>query len=59
MGLVKVSKLTNKLKHITVSSENYFALKGLGGAGDSFNDVVTDVLNKLRVLQSDQEVTAH
>lgn len=57
---VKVGKKpTTKFKHITLSDENYFALKGLGRAGDSFNDVVTNVLNKLTVLQSDQKVGAH
>ena len=28
---------------IAVSEENYLALKKLGSAGDSFNDVVTEV----------------
>ncbi len=32
------------LKTIAVSEENYFALKRLGSAGDSFNDVLTEVL---------------
>ena len=33
---------------IAVSSENYLALKRLGNAGDSFNDVVTEVLRKIK-----------
>ena len=39
-----------KLKQIAVSEENYFAFKRLGRAGDSFNDVVTEVLKKLEVV---------
>ncbi len=38
--------LTN-LKHIVVSEENFQKLKNQGRAGDSFNDVVTLILNKL------------
>jgi predicted CopG family antitoxin len=33
-----------KLKHITVCEENYLNLKMRGKAGDSFNDVVTELL---------------
>lgn len=33
-----------KLLHIVVSSENYEKLKDLGRAGDSFNDVITELL---------------
>ena len=32
------------LKMIAVSEENYFTLKRLGSAGDSFNDVVSQLL---------------
>jgi hypothetical protein len=46
---IEVSDLT-KLKHITVSEENYQILKGLGYTSDSMNDVITVVLNK--VLQT-------
>lgn len=35
-----------KYKQILVSDENYRKLKGLGGAGDSFNDVITEMLKK-------------
>jgi Putative antitoxin len=41
----------NTLKHITVKEENYYILKRLGNAGDSFNDVITQLLNKLELLQ--------
>jgi predicted CopG family antitoxin len=34
----------NKLKNIAVSQENYYRLKKLGDAGDSFNDVVTKLI---------------
>jgi predicted CopG family antitoxin len=36
-----------KLKHITVSEKNYDKLKTLGNAGESFNDVITEVLEEL------------
>jgi len=32
------------LKQIAISQENYFKLKELGQAGDSFNDVITKIL---------------
>jgi predicted CopG family antitoxin len=35
------------LTTISVSYENYQKLKKLGGAGDSFNDVITEVLKTL------------
>jgi predicted CopG family antitoxin len=41
-----------KLKHITVSDRNYHNLKRLGSAGDSFNDVVTEILKRLQQAQS-------
>jgi predicted CopG family antitoxin len=40
---------SKQLKLISVSQENYLLLKGLGGAGDSFNDVITVVLKRLEV----------
>jgi hypothetical protein len=55
-------KVGNNLKHITVSEKNYQALKALGRAGDSFNDVVTEVLKKfgsVLELQFDSEVGAY
>jgi len=39
-----------KLKHITVSQENYQILRGLGHTSDSMNDVITVTLSK--VLQT-------
>jgi predicted CopG family antitoxin len=36
----------NKLTTISVSRENYLALKKLGSTGDSFNDVLTEILKK-------------
>ena len=33
-----------KLKRIVVSERNYLALKMLGHAGDSFNDVISKLL---------------
>ena len=38
------------LKTIAISSENYENLKNLGRAGESFNDVITDLINKTRTL---------
>jgi predicted CopG family antitoxin len=40
------------LKMIAVSEENYLILKRLGRAGDSFNDVITEVLKQSN-LQTD------
>jgi hypothetical protein len=53
-----LNKRNARLKHIAVSEKNYFTLKRLGGAGDSFNDVLTEVLNKADILQSDSRVPA-
>jgi len=39
------------LKMIAVSQENYLTLKRLGNAGDS-NDVISAVLNKVKILQT-------
>lgn len=39
----KIEGLTN----ISISRLNYLKLKRLGGAGDSFNDVITALLKKL------------
>jgi hypothetical protein len=35
-----------QLRTIAVSSNNYQVLKNLGRAGDSFNDVITDLVQK-------------
>lgn len=36
-----------KLKHIVVSENNFRALKKLGNAGDSFNDVISILLKNV------------
>jgi predicted CopG family antitoxin len=36
-----------KLKQIAVSQKNYLTLKQLGSAGDSFNDVVSEILSRV------------
>jgi predicted CopG family antitoxin len=52
-----LTKQRNRLTTIAVSEENYLALKRLGSAGDSFNDVVTEVLKKVKQpLQTDSRV---
>jgi hypothetical protein len=48
-----------KLKLIAVSFENYLALKRLGNAGDSFNDVVTEVLRKVNPSQQQEQQKKH
>ena len=45
-------------KLIAVSEENYLALKRLGMAGDSFNDVLTQILKKVKPLQTEPGVGA-
>jgi hypothetical protein len=39
--------MKHNLKMIALTPENYQALKKRGGAGDSFNDVVTEMLKML------------
>lgn len=41
-----LSKSRLRLKQIAISPENYDQLKKLGHAGDSFNDVITEILKK-------------
>jgi predicted CopG family antitoxin len=45
---------SKRLKQIAISQDNYFLLKKLGNAGDSFNDVVSKLLKK--ELQSDSQI---
>ena len=45
-------------RHIIVTEKNYRELKGLGSAGDSFNDVITDILEKINGLQQSTGVGA-
>ena len=45
------------LKLIAVTPENYWHLKNLGKAGDSFNDVVTRILKDMKKSSSEDETT--
>jgi predicted CopG family antitoxin len=38
----------SQFKNIAVTEPNYLALKALGQAGDSFNDVITALLKERR-----------
>jgi predicted CopG family antitoxin len=38
--------MNQKFKQIALSHENYAKLKSLGQAGDSFNDVITKLLQQ-------------
>lgn len=40
------------LKLIAVSETNYETLKNFGRAGDSFNDVVTDLIRRVKIDNS-------
>jgi predicted CopG family antitoxin len=42
------------LKMIAVSEDNYLALKRLGSAGDSFNDVLNEVLKNWKVKEAEK-----
>jgi predicted CopG family antitoxin len=49
-----------RLKHIVIDEDNYAALKELGKAGDSFNDVLTEILAKTKMLpEAGPKVRAH
>jgi len=45
-------------RNIVVTEKIYRKLKGLGSAGDSFNDVITNVLEKINGLQQSTGVGA-
>jgi predicted CopG family antitoxin len=47
---------TTKLRQIVVDDHNYKELKQLGHAGDSFNDVITQVLEIVKNRQNKIEV---
>ena len=47
-----------KYKIILVTKENYDKLKKLGNTGDSFNYVVTRLLNRNKMLQSGDGIPA-
>jgi predicted CopG family antitoxin len=44
-----------RLKRIVVSEHNYFALKRLGQAGDSFNDVISKLIRIHRIHEQKQQ----
>ena len=55
--LEKEVKNTQRYTTISISEENYWILKKLGFAGDSFNDVLVRLLkNKRNLLKSDSRV---
>ena len=41
--------MSTKFKNIVITDANYKVLKQLGNAGDSFNDVVTNILKKVKI----------
>jgi predicted CopG family antitoxin len=43
-------------KNICISERNYKALKMMGQTGDSFNDVLTDLLTKLLGPKFNEEI---
>lgn len=43
------------LRHITVDEGNYLALKRLGSAGDSFNDVISKLLKTAIITEKEIE----
>jgi len=49
-------KIVNKqkIKHIVISYENFEKLRRFGYANDSMNDVITKILEKNKVSESDE-----
>jgi predicted CopG family antitoxin len=43
------------LKQIAISRRNYDALKKLGGAGDSFNDVISQLLKTAVITEKEMK----
>ncbi|WP_458743273.1 hypothetical protein [Candidatus Nitrosocosmicus sp. T] len=41
-----IKHLNNRYRQIVVDLNNYLALKKLGQAGDSFNDVIGNIIRK-------------
>ena len=41
-----------RLKNISVSERNYTALKNLGKAGESFNDVISDLIKRVTTTEN-------
>jgi len=56
--IIIMDKSHNKLTTISISHENYLILKGLGSTGDSFNDVLTQLLKNRMLLKGDSKVGA-
>jgi len=48
----KENQTLNKLTTISISRSNYQILKNLGKTGDSFNDVLTEILEKAKKSKS-------
>ncbi|HZD83792.1 MAG TPA: hypothetical protein VE076_13035 [Nitrososphaeraceae archaeon] len=46
---------SKNLKQIAVSNQNYDALKSLGKAGDSFNDVIEKVLKQIQSSSQERQ----
>jgi predicted CopG family antitoxin len=43
-----------RLKNISVSETNYHELREFGGAGQSFNDVISELIARVKKLESEQ-----
>jgi predicted CopG family antitoxin len=51
--------MTKRLRRlICISDKNYQVLKQFGTVGDSFNDVMTQILKKIKPLQTESGVGA-
>jgi predicted CopG family antitoxin len=46
----------NRLKHITVSEQNYENLRRLGNTPDSFNTIISRILKEREMLESESRV---
>ena len=51
-----IMRAKDRRRLISISQENYLTLKKLGSAGDSFNDVITDMLKNTDIPQTDLRV---
>jgi predicted CopG family antitoxin len=49
-------KIMNKLKHITISEQNYENLRRLGNTPDSFNTIINRMLKEKEMLESESRV---
>ncbi|HEY7081722.1 MAG TPA: hypothetical protein VH500_18675 [Nitrososphaeraceae archaeon] len=50
--------MSSKYKNIVVSETNYNILKRLGEAGESFNDILTEVLDRVSKVPLNGELNA-